>query len=570
MWCFGGFSGESSALRPKDSRLLWSDTPNIWVSGQTSDSDVRCTRHGDRRIAVFGPNSVPDGELIRLGVEGVPDDAAWKWPGSYVVIEISSTGTSIWTDLCSAQPVYTLPVDRGTLWASSSRLLASLNGMHLDLDHLIHRLVASGSSLQAADRSYFADVSLVPAAHRFSLDTAGRSTTRPLWHPRFHTENHARRLRGALEEAVALRVDKAKVPSTDFSGGFDSTGLGLLAAERLHPERVIIGVTVHPAGVVEGGDIDYAREAASHPGIRHEWMALGCQHSPYQGISSVTPSDEPAPSTVAYAALSAQFQWMRDRFGCDHHMTGDGGDSLLTTPVTIVNDLLGSGRLPRAVAEVFRWARLRQTSAWQAWRSARGNREAPDTPGWLTGDALERLNSLPDGVPDRFGGDSTALKAVLNSMSEIGRSARSESQLAEPFGIQLHNPYTDSAVVNSYLSIHPKRLPSPSHYKPVMAEAMRDLFPDRLLRRTTKGDASSDHYRGIRNALPEIHELMDGALSDLGLVKPDSLRHSVSRAAAGTTTHLSSIKNAVSTEIWVRALRAAPPVAWIASEKEIR
>lgn len=188
---------------------------------------------------------------------------------------------------------------------------------------------------------------------------------RRVWHPRPCAADHATLLRQELAAAVAVRVDAASAPTADLSGGYDSTSLALLAANRLRPARTLVGVTVHPEGVTGGGDLTYARHAASYrSGIEHRLMPLTAIHLPYSAFDVVPVTDEPAPSTIAHAQFSAQLRWMRNELGSDCHLTGDGGDALLTTPPVLLAELVARRRYRRALAEAFGWARLRRVPVW--------------------------------------------------------------------------------------------------------------------------------------------------------------------------------------------------------------
>jgi asparagine synthase (glutamine-hydrolysing) len=89
-----------------------------------------------------------------------------------------------------------------------------------------------------------------------------------------------------------------------------------------------------------------------------------------------------------------------------------------------------------------------------------------------------------------------------------------------------------------------------------------NLFPARLARRTTKGDASSDHHHGLRTALPALLDFVDGHLADKGLIDVTGLRGSMRRAAMGVGDELAQIESTVATEAWLRAVRSAPETSW--------
>ncbi|EYT90792.1 hypothetical protein ThrDRAFT_03570 [Frankia casuarinae] len=148
-------------------------------------------------------------------------------------------------------------------------------------------------------------------------------------------------------------------------------------------------------------------------------------------------------------------------------------------------------------------------------------------------------------------------------MAEVGRSARADIQLAEAAGVALHNPFTDSRVVDTYLSVSLGDRPGPADYKPVLRAAMANLFPARLAERTTKGDFNPDHYQGMRTNLASLHALADGRLAALGLVEPGEFRQTLTMMAAGLPVPFATVEPALAAEVWLRALGDTSDVAWI-------
>jgi asparagine synthase (glutamine-hydrolysing) len=554
-------------------------------------------------VAIIGPCGIPDGELSRLAIHGVPDDVAWQWPGSYTVIEASDDRTTVWTDLGAACPLYTLAADGGVYWSSSARALAGLTGNRVDADRLAASLVAPAVSALTEGRSAFADVEPLPPGHRVSLFAAGRVDSRPVWRPQQRRGGHVERLRAELSAAVAVRVDAAAAPTVDLSGGYDSTGLALLAADRLHPLRTITGVTLHPEGVTSGGDMTYARLAGQHPGIDHRWMPLGNAHLPFGGLDRMPVTDEPAPSTLAYSALSGQLRWIQEQYGSDCHMTGDGGDTLLCTPPLFLADLVRAGRYRRAVTETVQWARMRHRSVLPllraAMRTARTRRATAldalarsltepgrpsglnytphgdvawfagaSIPPWSTPELRQRLQELASTVVDT--GDPSqwpdwTSRHIAEVMATVGRTARTEAQLAESCGVPLHNPFCDSRLIDVSLSVPLDERPGPADYKPIMRDALADLFPPELSRRVTKGNMAGDYFHGLRLHLAEVEEFAHGRLAAMGLLDPARFRAMLAMAAAGLTGAYGMVEPVISAEAWLRAVDAAPAVAWKAA-----
>ncbi|SDC20627.1 asparagine synthase (glutamine-hydrolysing) [Actinokineospora iranica] len=545
-------------------------------------------------------------ELARLAVHGVPDDVAWRWPGSYTVVAADDDGrTTIWTDVGGACPIYTLTVDGGVYWSSSSRALAGLTGNHIDPDWLAAWLAARGVSPLVDGRSAFTNVAALPAGHRVSVSANGTVDAQRVWWPRPRHADHVARLRHELTAAVALRVDVAESPTADLSGGYDSTSLVLLAAERLHPGRAVTGVTLHPDGITTGGDASYARLAGRMPGIDHQWLPLGAEHRPFGELDRVPVTDEPAPSALGYASFRAQLEWLRERRASDCHMTGDGGDALICTPALFLADLVRTRRYGRALADVMRWARLARRSVFPllgaAVRTARTTRtDALDTvltslaefgsqaaigdvawfpaaspPSWATDGLRERVAALASSAINA--GRSTdgddwpdfTTQHMASVMATTGRTARADVELAAWSGVPLHNPFLDSRLIDVCLSVPLADRRGPAEYKPLMRAAFDDLFPEPLKRRVSKGDMTPDYYQGLRANLAAVTDMADGRLAELRLASPAVLRRIIPLAAAGVPAAYGALETAISAEVWLRAIDTAPAVPWEAA-KSIR
>ncbi|GAB3159991.1 lasso peptide isopeptide bond-forming cyclase [Myceligenerans halotolerans] len=597
MYWFAGFRGAGTTRSPAAAVRLDMTNGPVWQVGRSPARWVRTAVGPLRQVVVLGVCGASDAEIDRLACLGVCDDVAWRWSGAYAVVELTPSSTTIWTDLAAAVPIYTTEFDGGSYWSTSARGLAGLAEASVNTDRLAAELLAPSSPLLAGNSTFFENVDMVPAGHRLRIERSGAMSMRRVWWPADVAVPSDVPLRDELDAAVGVRVDDAVSPSTDLSGGLDSTTLTLLAARRRSPDRSVAAFTVHAPFDEPTGDIRYAVEAAEHPGIRHHMLSLAPEHLPYRDLRRLPVTDEPAPSTRAYARFSYQMDAMADHVASDVHLTGDGGDSLLCTPDAWIADLIATRRYAEAgglavqVARVRRcsprrtlsdaavlsrtepgdaltsWAMLvrRQASRRAAWRAA-AYLPIPDQAAWVTSLARHRAAQVAEAAADsahpvREPGHRAAWD-VAQQMTDVGRTAHADAQLAAAHDISLHNPFADSRVIDSYLSAVSGRMPSPAAYKPVLRSAMRGVLPESLARRTTKGVYTPDYHQGLRANLPSLTDLADGHLAAAGLIDVAALSGALKRGAVGITGGLWPLDTTLAIEAWLRTHHAAPLTTW--------
>lgn len=565
---FGGCLDPHGAdgVAPVGARWLWRQ-PALWTVGDWSAREVRtATGRGGSRLVVLGPCSATDGELRGLvtGTAATLGAAATAWAGAYTLVHADDRGrVKIVTDPSCACPIYTAR-DGSMVWASSARALAGLTGASVDVAWLAAHLADPLAPVPG--RSPWSGIALMPPGH--GLTTAdGEFSLAPCWAPpRLDWDSAVTRLRDTLAAAVRLRVQDA-VAACDLAG-LDSSTLAALAAEA----GPVVAVTVHPAGVTYGGDLDYAATtAAAFPSTLPLLLPLDERHLPYARIDCpLPPTDEPAPSSLTWAMLSAQLGALAE-LGARVHLTGDGGDSLFLAPPTYLADLARGGRWLRLLADTAAWARLRRHSPWGLLAVAattavtglgRGLPASPCLPTWLTRRALDAAATVA-GTPERPAGIGLAGAALLAEARFVARSAHTEAQLAATCGVALHNPYLDSRVLDTVLAVPAQLRCSPRVYKPILADAAAGLLPETVRTRTTKGAFVGDHHQGLRANLDAVLDLPDGHLAEHGLIEPEPVRTAIRAAGLGLETTWSHLEPLLCAELWLRSIAAAPAVDWI-------
>ncbi|MEW1610633.1 MULTISPECIES: albusnodin/ikarugamycin family macrolactam cyclase [unclassified Streptomyces] len=549
-WYGGCAPGNRPAATPVGARLLWRD-PALWVCGDWQSEYVRTVQLGSARIAVLGPCSATMHDIARA--LATPDLAtvAGTWAGSHTVVRLSEPGrVEVLADAGAASPLYTVSTPDGPVWGSSSLALSPLAGGRVDTGWLAAYLRDKHSP--ATGRSAWAGVVPVPAGRLLTLNAKDGPSLSAWWKPTRRTPREASAaLRRTLGEGVRVRVEG--VSATTDLAGMDSSTVAVLAAQC----GPITGVTVHPAGITSGGDMQYA-QALNVPGLTRSPFPLTARHLPFTATHVPLPAtDEPAPSTAVWSMFSDQLVTMAAA-GSVCHLTGDGGDNLFLSAPAHLATLARSGNWLRMLGDARDWARLRRQSprplvaAALRGNAARVGRSDFGRPGWLTA-SLPRVDTTRG--PD-------ADMALVAELRTEARSAYSELQLADSLGLALHNPYFDGAVLDAVVSAPIEQRYSARRYKPMLADTFADLLPHAHRTRAAKGLMVGDFHLGLRVNRRRVLGLADGRLAALGLVNPVPLRATVHAAALGAETIWPPLLSALAAEAWLEAVERASGTEW--------
>ncbi|MBV8828617.1 MAG: albusnodin/ikarugamycin family macrolactam cyclase [Pseudonocardiales bacterium] len=477
----------------------------------------------------------------------------------------------------------------------------TLVGDRIDFSWLATALLAPDVEPALAFHSAFSEIKMVPAGYWLTINSNSTTLDRVVtWRMRRRTkEEISAKLAETLQAGIAARVYANEKITTDCSGGFDSTTLTLLTLNQIDNHDRLTAIILHPRGVTRGGDFDYVTQLlAEQPKMQHRWIGLDDSHLPFAQMDKIPASDEPAPMTAAYARMSYQFRTLRG-IGSEVHLTGDGGDTLFCAPLLYLADLITAGQYKKAYYHAIGWSRVRRVSPWPLLRDAfLATRcdyaeslnslsvafqrcllssdlvNGVDTPSagwhdvrtgpWVTELAYHSTSKMLSEAANRLSPTDfdRANQLTLTALRTVGRTARSDIQVAASHGIVLDNPYLDPSVVSTVLSVSAHEWSSPGHFKPLLIHAFPNLLPKSLEKRTTKGSFEIDHYRGVHTHAPLLHNLVDGELTALGLINPQPLHDAIDLAALGLPVNLTGIERLLATEAWLRAVKTAPATAW--------
>jgi asparagine synthase (glutamine-hydrolysing) len=363
-------------------------------------------------------------------------------------------------------------------------------------------------------------------------------------------------VRELLEAAVRERLSRKAHTGCHFSGGFDSTGVALLAA-RLTAKN---GKPLHALSLVYQRDPILAQEEEyiqcaleGCAGIIHHVIPADdlLDFVDHQRIPAL---DEPSPLLGARFKLNEVLVQTAANAGVDTVMTGDGADHLFVQlPHSSIADLLSKGRARQALRLASQHSNFSSQSPWRICVEAlklllplsvrdgfgpllRGGRTDFE-------DLSER--TIPPWFADEFIRRHRLRRRILDRQPLFSRSGAMTAEhialvvgdwnnwyIGLPNGVVVRRPYWDSRLVRLGLGL-PKWLHAkPGRMKPVLAAALHDVLPEKIVTRSRKAtlDILISGLARNQNSLEEIirHAPIHG-----GIINRSVLIDSLEKAGLG-------------------------------------
>jgi asparagine synthase (glutamine-hydrolysing) len=548
-------------------------------------AELRIITGADVRLVVVGQCLASDSALADGLREADDFRSAGGWPGCYSLIVLRAHRVVLRVDPVGQFPLFLANSAAGVLFGSRASALARHAGAGLDEVSLLTKLVCPEVLDLAGTRSMFEGVERVAEGHvaHISADGVRIRPDAPL-RPDYAQSLGAAAadLRLSLLRAVEARATIAKLLTSDFSGGVDSTSLSFLAAREL-PKVPVFTYTNRSRPVAD--DVDRAHGFAKlSPRLAQYVVPGSATDLPYQEF---TPSDdEPHPAAHATGSLHARLRMAAD-LGSDMHLVGEGGDLVLAPPAAYLADLARHGDVSTLWRHCVAWARIRGRSPLSLLRRATllagtsrrralanlatlieqagpggdvpwesdtiGYWRAPHTH-WLTAKARAALAGYVRSVepPDR-GELGVGDLVTLGWLRLQTLSQRAVRDAGATLGIAVHAPFLDTDVVRACLTLTAHRRAGVTVPKPLLRAALDGLVPAQVLARPTKGDYTSEAYEGVRRAAPALKQLLaTSAAADHGLIEPARVREVLDRAVQGMSTPWGALNQVFAVELWLR------------------
>jgi len=396
---------------------------------------------------------------------------------------------------------------------------------------------------------------------------------------RFRTdEEYEEAFRYHLRKAMQAPLRTDRPVMIELSGGLDSSTVACVAADSIQRgetqatrfDTVSLVYDESPTSD-ESNFIDCVESHLGRVGIhvRDE----DCNLLPPAGadFDAVTPNPVLC-SSGYHAALCRSME----ETGARVLLTGVGGDQVLGSsydPYPLLADLLVL-RKPLALQRELRlWSRTLSKpcvsllwhktvvpvlpQALQPWcRRAAMNK----VPGWFNPGFVARMKLRERKLPplDPFGfrlpseiDQSISYLSVVKSVSPCYRRELTCLDSSHPF---LHRP-----LIEFLQAIPFEQLLRPGENRSLMRRALRDLLPEKIARRKTKGDPSEGLARAMAREVATMRSLFtDARVVAYGFMDSAPLFAAIERAKNGLEHYVAALLFTIALEFWLRALEKRP------------
>jgi asparagine synthase (glutamine-hydrolysing) len=482
----------------------------------------------------------------------------------------------LFNDAMGRRPLYYAWRQGRLYWCSLARPLRDhvLGGGPVSLDYaadfLSNRLPSTGP---------FEGVECITGGCAYIADTRSAHQRR-YWQFDQHREiryasdaEYEDAFRAVFVEAVACRTRTNTPVFCELSGGVDSSSIACVAMRAPVSGRNVHAVSYTFPGSFTAQEEEYVQAVERDTGRAafriSDQASLSLTRLPQRFTCDV-----PTNGLWVLRRFDAVARLM-SRHGARVLLSGIGGDQMFWSeyhPGLPIADLVARGRLVRALRES---ARIAQ----EVHRPALGilvHGAAPALPRWWQS-TLATYAGIGEWFAPRFVRERRLRERMLPMPDEAGfplPSSRMQSGLIRRsmrvFALDpcltdawfdMRYPYLDRRVAEFALAIPLSQKARGRQSRSIVRRGLAGIVPEAVLQRRSKAGPGEAFLRALGRAWHWLAPLFERPrLADLGIVNPDLLGQTLSRARHGAVRHQAQLTWTISLELWLRHLDGDPAI----------
>jgi asparagine synthase (glutamine-hydrolysing) len=507
-----------------------------------------------------------------------------EWGEDFLRRIIGDFALSLWTpatktlllarDPFGVRPLYYYAYNSGLIWSSTLEALIRSSGVEFEVDDefVAGYLAIHPELFRTPYRKVFSvEPGFVVSVHE------GHARTRRFWRPDtekeiryLRDEEYADHFRQLFREAVQCRLRADGPVWAELSGGLDSSSI-VCMADRLMAEESHQAKRLKTISYLDDGETSYDRrfietveekrgEAGYHFLRKGHWVQLA------------SPVDEfierPCASLCVYGA-QAQVGRAMNAEGARILFSGFGGDQLLWSapePAAQIGDLIYQLKPLRLHKQLQEWSRVLHRTYWDLlWQEglvpflpvtirARLQNQFP-IPAWVNrdfakkNDFLARLLRPADPFGCRLPSRQAQASSLMFAISALMWGHREPHSYVKTFPF-LHRP-----LVEFVMAVPLEQKLQPTETRPLLRRALKDILPEAVLRRKSKGSVSETLCRGLAREWTAIKAMLDDArVVGRGYIDYKELMSALDKARHGIELELDAFSKVVALEIWLRSI----------------
>lgn len=479
-------------------------------------------------------------------------------------------------DPFGVRPLYYFRTDEELVWSSTLTSLLALPGIEAEVnDDYVAGCLALYPELASTP---YRNLHAVEPGQVVIVEER-RFQTRRFWRRAENAEiryandaEYEEHFRQLFREAVSCRLRSDRPIWAELSGGLDSSSI-VLMADRIQADGQAASVPLTTLSFLDNPSetffdhrfIDVVERERGRKGVHldggGQWICLASPEDP----SVVTPL-----TSLCVADLHRRVWQRMNHAGARVLLSGLGGDQVTWSnlePGPELGDLLVAQKPVLLHRRLQVWSEAtRIPYAQLLWQEvilpflplglrARFQNQI-ELSSWLDRDFVKRMNIaerlVPPQDPFAFNLPSKRIQSsrIWYIVMNVARGEYWEHAAYEKTYPFLHRP-----LVEFLINVPMQQKLRPDETRSLMRRALKDLLPQKILERRSKGTTGEALCRGLANEWPRVKPLLeDSRLARRGYVDIGAFKQALDRARHGMEFNISSLLQALALEVWLRSL----------------